>query len=357
MHTEPLVSVCVPTYNDGEFLAQSLQSIVAQTYHNLEIIVGDDASIDNTTDIVCGFDDSRIRYYRNSKNLGQFENVNHLVQQAKGQYVAVYHSDDVYTPQIIEKQVNFLQAHPEAGAIFAMNWRMNELGEITGQSKLLKEVSTATCLELADVLPVLLQYKNWLLIGPTFMGRSEVFQKVGFFSSNFSIAGDFEMWLRILTTFKIAVLDEPLMYYRQGSTQVSYGYQYLRTFEEHFFTIVDHYLADESLANRLDRTVLTEYTFHRRDDETFRAANYVIQGKVAQAEALLQHPYPWRTFLTSNLWKRKLRVLLLRTLIQVGLTFGMIRSLARVLLWTEYGRPFSSTSELAPTCQKKCFDP
>src|SRR5512134_2925323 len=98
----PLVSVCVPTYNDGPFLRQCLQSLAAQTYPNLEILVGDDASSDDTPAIVAGASAASKRpicYERNTVNLGQFDNVNALIARARGTYIAVYHSDDVYTPQ------------------------------------------------------------------------------------------------------------------------------------------------------------------------------------------------------------------------------------------------------------------
>ncbi|RIK43958.1 MAG: glycosyl transferase family 2, partial [Chloroflexi bacterium] len=124
----PLVSVCVPTYNDAPFLAQSLQSIVQQTYRQLEILIGDDASTDDTAAVVAAFDDPRIRYIRNTANLGQFENVNALIRRATGDYIAIYHSDDVYTPQIVAREAAFLQSHPQVGAVFALDWRIDERG-------------------------------------------------------------------------------------------------------------------------------------------------------------------------------------------------------------------------------------
>jgi glycosyltransferase involved in cell wall biosynthesis len=334
----PLVSVCIPTYNDAMFLSQSLQSIVNQTYQNLEIIIGDDASTDDTYAVVHRFQDSRISYRKNCNNLGQFDNVNSLVQRATGKYITVYHSDDVYDPSIIEKEVNFLEANLSAGAVFTMNWRIDQSGEIIGKSELLKEVKSGQCLSLSEVLPILLQYKNRLLIGPSFMGRAEVFPAVGLFSSEFSIAGDFEMWLRILTVFKIGILAEPLISYRRGVTQVSYDYQRLRTFEDHFFVIIDQYLQREDLKSSLDPVSLQEYVFHRCDDETFRAANFVIQGNLEQAQQLLsQRAYPWQTFTVPRLQRRKLRVLLLRGLLHISLALGAVRPLSKFLVQFEYG--------------------
>jgi len=333
----PLVSICVPTYNDAPFLLQSLESILRQTYSHLEILVGDDGSTDDTPEIVQSLQDPRIHYHRNGTNLGQFVNVNRIIQRARGAYIAIYHSDDVYEPQIVEKEVGFLEAHPEAGAVFALDQWIDADGWVFGETRLPRGIRANTCLGLAEVLPVLLRHKNCLLRAPTFMGRAEVFRRVGLFNTtDFDIAGDLEMWLRILTVFKIAILDEHLMRYRSGGTQVSSRYNSLRTFEEHFFPLIDLYLAMEGWAAAMDQASLTEYAFHRCDDETVRAANLIIRGDSAGAWKLLQRPYPWQTLLTS-VRRRKLRVLLLRALMQSALAIGAVRPLARLLVWTEYG--------------------
>lgn len=338
MDALPLISICVPSYNDGEFLRQSLLSIIAQSYPKLEILVADDASTDDTAAIVRALGDPRIQYHRNEKNLGQFENVNSALRRARGKYVAVYHSDDLYEPSIVEKESAFLEAHPEAGAVFALDRRIDADGNILGVTPVLPGVATGTSLGLQDLMPILMRHKNRLIRGPTFMARREIFNTVGWFNgTDYDIAGDFEMYLRITTAFKIGILGEHLMRYRRGRTQVSTKYEYLRTCEEHFFPIMDKFLARPEIAVGLDPAAYLEYEFHRCDDRTFRATNWVIRGDVAQATELLRHPYPWRALLADNRRRRKLRVIFLRTVVRVGLAFGARRLLARFLAWFEYG--------------------
>lgn len=338
----PLVSVCVPTYNDAPFLAQSLQSIVQQTYRQLEILIGDDASTDDTAAVVAAFDDPRIRYIRNAANLGQFENVNALIRRATGDYIAIYHSDDVYTPQIVAREAAFLQSHPQVGAVFALDWRIDERGAVVGQTRLLPEVRAGSALGPAELLPVLLRHKNRVFRAPTFMGRAELLRQVGGFSTQHDTSGDFEMWLRLLNAAPLAILGEYLMYYRRGPSQVSARYDRRRVAEDQFFVIMDRYLAaywaKQGPAISIDAAALTEYAFHRCDDQTFRAANLILLGRYAEAAQLLAAPFPWRTFLqrTADLQRRKLAVCLLRALMAAALRLGAQVPLARMLPYTGY---------------------
>ena len=329
----PLVSVCIPTYRDARFLSQSLGSIVNQTYPNLEILVGDDASPDNTAEVVGAFQDLRIRYLRNQVNLGQFENVNHLMSQCRGKYIAVYHSDDYYDPEIVRKEAAFLEAHPEVGAVFALDQRVDDSGRIIGRMKLMPEIRTNTALAFSEIFPVLLRHRNRIFRTPTFMCRAEVLRAAGGFSSSYEIAGDLEMWLRIARLAPIAILNEYLMCYRRGSSQVSSGYERLRTHEDHFFVIMDQFMNSLPRGTSLDPDVLLEYEYHRRADQTVRALNYIRLGKLEEARELLNHPFPWRTLLipTADLFRRKLTLIIKRFVVKLALGFGGQRLLTPFL--------------------------
>jgi glycosyltransferase involved in cell wall biosynthesis len=317
---------------------QSLASIVRQTYANLEILVADDASTDNTAQIVQSCTDPRLKYHRNSRNLGQFANVNSTIQRAHGEFICVYHSDDVYDPTIVEKEVAFLEGHPEAGAVFTLNRRIDAENRFLGQTTLLAEVPPNTCLGLQEVMRVLVRNKNRLLCAPTFMGRAFMFKRIGLFNeTDYDTSSDLEMWLRILTEFKVAILNEHLISYRKGKSQVSARYNLLRTCEDHLFQILESYLEKPGVRESIDASSWTEYAFHRCDDDTFRAVNYLIRGEADEARRLLRCPYPWRTLLVKNWRRRKVRVLLLRALLRTGLALGARRPLAKLLIRTEYG--------------------
>ncbi len=137
---EPLVSVCVPTYNKARYLRKSLDSIINQTYGNLEIIVSDNPSTDNTEEMVKSFTDERMKYYRNPTNIGCYNNYNRCLKVATGEFVAFYHSDDIYELSIVEKEVESLQNHTDVAAVFTPDTLLNENDKVIAKTNILKEL-------------------------------------------------------------------------------------------------------------------------------------------------------------------------------------------------------------------------
>ena len=109
--TKSLVSIITPTYNCGRFIAETIRSVQAQTYTDWEMIIFDDCSTDGTYKIVEGYakDDSRIRYYRNATNSGAAVTRNNALRAAAGRWIAFLDSDDLWTPDKLEKQIGFMQ--------------------------------------------------------------------------------------------------------------------------------------------------------------------------------------------------------------------------------------------------------
>src|SRR5262245_31542900 len=108
----PLVSIIVPVFNGEKYLRESLDSILAQTYPRIEILVMNDASTDSTLDIIETYGD-RLRHYSQTHNKRQYQNVNEGLSMVQGTYIAVYHADDVYEPLIVQKEVEFFENHQE----------------------------------------------------------------------------------------------------------------------------------------------------------------------------------------------------------------------------------------------------
>ena len=108
MQKEPLISVVIPTYNRANTILQSVNSVLNQTYKNIELIVVDDCSTDDTEKIIAGIQDSRVKFYRLEKNSGACAARNLGIEKASGKYIAFNDSDDKWLPEKLEKQLSFL---------------------------------------------------------------------------------------------------------------------------------------------------------------------------------------------------------------------------------------------------------
>lgn len=104
-----LVSVIMPSYNTAQYIEESIKSVCAQTYTNWELIIVDDCSTDNTDEIVASIKDERIRYLKNEKNCGAAVSRNRALREAKGKWIAFLDSDDLWEPNKLELQINFMQ--------------------------------------------------------------------------------------------------------------------------------------------------------------------------------------------------------------------------------------------------------
>jgi len=255
----PFVTIGIPSYNSDKYIKNCIESILRQTYPNFEIIVSDNGSTDNTEEIVLSFKDPRIKFYRNERNLFCYGNCNRIIGLAKGEFLAIYHSDDVYEPTIVEEQVKFLQTHKGTMAVFTEGHIINSRGEIIGSWDFPEVLSGIDILDFKTAFNNTLKFRNFLIFSSA-MFVKRVFTEVGPFKEEdfFFItdeewlnllekynmkgktftANDLEMWLRILQRFPIGILHKKLMSYRihpnQGTFEHSTGY-------ENFFIVMDYY--------------------------------------------------------------------------------------------------------------------
>jgi glycosyltransferase involved in cell wall biosynthesis len=285
-HLWPLVSVIVPVFNGERYLRESLDSLLAQTYPRFEILVMDDASTDSTADILASYKD-RITTHRQPRNGGQFTNVNDGILRARGEYVAVYHADDIYEPTIVEREVAFLQAYPEAAAVFSLSVFIDVLGRECGRVRVPAEVKVGGPVDHRMILHALLLHKNTFICGPTSMVRASVYKDVGPYREDvFGIASDLEMWVRIAEKRPIGILDEYLHRYRFGHGNLSQKYYRHRTELERYFHIMD-----ECLRRRGSDTVVADamaaFEAYRAEDYLMIAVNlYILDRRTESAETL-----------------------------------------------------------------------
>jgi glycosyltransferase involved in cell wall biosynthesis len=302
----PLVSIVVPSFNGAPWLREALDSLLAQTYPNIEILLLDDASTDETPAIAAEYED-RIRYIRQPQNMGIYDNVNIGIADAKGEFIATYHADDIYLPNIVEEQIAYLQAHPEVGAVFASDILVDANGREYGRIKLPKEVRGDRPLPYPVVLNTLLSYKNNFLVCPTAMVRASVHRDVGVYRQDkYRNTSDLEMWLRIAERYPIAVLEAHLMKYRHFHGNSSQRYHRLRTDVENYFLIMDEYLErDRRLATP---EALASYEAHRSKDRLWAAMSHYIKGELPEGRRALRDAHLGPILRSGHVQRRLLAI-------------------------------------------------
>jgi glycosyltransferase involved in cell wall biosynthesis len=120
MPSQPRVSICIPSYNSEEFIAATLESILAQTFADFEVVIADDKSTDRTIPIIKDFNDTRIRLVENEQNLGLGRNWNKVLSCAQGEYVKLLGDDDLLYPECLARQVAELEQPANASAVLAI---------------------------------------------------------------------------------------------------------------------------------------------------------------------------------------------------------------------------------------------
>ena len=272
----PFVSILVPVKDGALYLRESLDSLLAQTWHAREIIVLDDASTDATPEILASYGPA-LRTVRQSATLGIYDNVNTGLPLARGDLVAVYHADDVYLPTIVEREIEAFRAHPEVGAVFCLDTWIDAQGREYGRLELPPDIPLGRPLAFAEVVNALLARKNIFLVCPTSMVRAELYRRIGGYrQSLFKNSSDLDCWLRLAREAPLLVLPEYLVRYRHFHGSSSHRYHHMRTEPERTFAILDHHLAAGAEAVATSRA-LREYEAHRAEDLLLIAATHYIQ--------------------------------------------------------------------------------
>lgn len=202
--TDDLISVIIPTYNRAGVLGRSIQSVLAQTYTNLELLIIDDCSDDGTQELVKEFKDERIRYYRNEENLGASVSRNRGISLAKGKFIAFQDSDDEWLPQKLDRLLDAWkkEGNEAAGMIY------HEMKE-QGSESFIPSRDIPLEWKSGDMFCHLLLYP---LIGATAsLIKRSCLDELGGFNEKLESLEDYELYLRMAKNYQILFVGEPLM--------------------------------------------------------------------------------------------------------------------------------------------------
>lgn len=199
----------MPAYNAEAFVDEAIESILSQTFTDLELIIVDDASTDQTWDIITkhAADDPRVRVFRNTTNLGAAGSINRGIDLATAPLIGRMDADDVSEPTRFEKQVNELRANPHYAVLGTFASHTNEQGKIIGFS------ATGPRSE-ADFNILREAGKATLVFGGTALFTKELFERVGGFDSSLRTAEDLELFDRMADHGPIVTIPETLLQYR-----------------------------------------------------------------------------------------------------------------------------------------------
>ncbi len=201
------VSICLTTYNRAPVLPLTLDSLLAQSYGDFELIISDDCSTDGTEEICRYYQarDRRVRYFRNSKNLKMPGNLNAAIERANGSYISNVHDGDIYREDLIAKWKEALDSVPDA--LFVFN--AYDAVDPDGSHKLYEEPfeTRVPGVHIANIYFRGLTCCVW----GTVMARSAAYTEFGLFDPAFGFISDVDMWLRLAKGREVAYVAEPLI--------------------------------------------------------------------------------------------------------------------------------------------------
>lgn len=211
LREQVFVSVVMSSYNHAEYVGKAIESVLKQTYHNLELLIADDGSTDNSAEVISCYDDSRITFTRFEENTA-FAGWEDVMSKAKGKYIACIGSDDMWEPDLLEKYISFLEEHEEYGCCFCVPRVIDEndnpiedgdWDDIFNRANRTKE----------EWFRLIYKEGN-CICAPSMCIRRDLFERLGGFRFQYRQLQDYELWLRLLQITNIYIYPERLVKYR-----------------------------------------------------------------------------------------------------------------------------------------------
>ncbi|MEP0917141.1 glycosyltransferase [Leptolyngbya sp. DQ-M1] len=314
----PVISVIIPVFNGEHTITETVQSVLNQTFTELEIIVIDDGSQDSTLSVVSSITDTRVKVF-SYDNAGVSTSRNRGFAHATGEYISFLDADDLWTPNKLEAQYQALQLHPQAAV--AYSW----VDYIDQDGKFFRSANHVTA--NGNIYEQLL-LNNLLENGSNPLIRRQAFADVGGFDPTLAFGEDWEMWLRLSARYEFVAVPSPQVLYRMSSNSVSCNVQRmetgsLRMLEKAFSQAPQslQYLKRNAIAN------LYHYL-------TFKA----FEGSPKRQNGLIAARFFWNAIANNPSmllgWKTVLRVLAkisLVTLLPPGHSYAAIKAAKRIV--------------------------
>jgi glycosyltransferase involved in cell wall biosynthesis len=303
----PKVSVCVPVYNNDSTIKDTIQSLLLQTYSNIEILVVDNASTDKTALVLKSIEHKRLKVFSFTDHLTMEANVERAIELASGEYIAVFHGDDIYSPEIIAKEVCYLEKNADAAAVFTLGISIdiegNFLENYPNPPEIEALASGSRSYEFMDIFKLILRDYNFLIC-PTAMVRAHIYRnlEVRWNNGKFKTSADLGVWMGILEKYTIGILPDRLIFNRHsGANRYSERARFLNTNKADFFLVLENYISRPEVAEFLTFEDICNYNFLVFQDNVLRGLNAIIANDYSLASELFSFtPIRMNNFFKNN---------------------------------------------------------
>lgn len=217
------ISVLLPVYNGGEYLKQSLQSLLNQQFTDFEILIIDDCSTDESFNYLQSILDPRISLFKNEQNRGLFFNLNYLVGRSKSPLIKLWAQDDIMYPQCLERFVDFHKQYPHIGFSYSNRDIVDEQGKIKENNRVDNTPSI-----ISTALHSKITYYTGSIAGniANVCISKKALETVGLFNEQMKISADFDMWVRLARHHETGFIREKLIQLRDHDKQLSRDEKY-----------------------------------------------------------------------------------------------------------------------------------
>ena len=238
---QPLVSVCIPTYNNAEYIKETIECVLKQTYNNIELIVVDDQSKDDTVAVIKSIEDDRLKLYINEENLGMSGNWNRCMELCTGEYIKLICADDLIHETLIEKEVAAMEQHPEVLLVESDTQFVDKNGKAKG---FYKRYRKSGVVEGREISKVCVRTRDQFGAPLANLIRRSAYEQCGGFDPSFFYIVDYDFFMTIAKRGKVYIIHEPLNYFRirydsntgqvmGGGKEEAYIAEHRKLFEKH----------------------------------------------------------------------------------------------------------------------------
>jgi glycosyltransferase involved in cell wall biosynthesis len=295
----PKVTICIPAYNAGNYIGEALDSLLAQTYRDIEIIVSDNYSTDNTREVVESFQNQGVQLVtcplppiKTGSPLDNcrscIQNWDSLLERGSGEYVGIYHADDVFEPDIVQKQVLFLNRHLDCSGVFVLARHMSDLGKLLQDNQELPFLEREQKFNQLELISSILHHRHYFSSSGPLL-RRECWSKAGRLDAEtFELACDTEFWIRLAGIGPIGVLNERLVRYRlnpgQGSAAGQKIYHYRRWPS---LLVLEAYLEKTEIKSKITVNDYAHFAVKQAVDNLRIALNFMKDDLRTEAKSIL----------------------------------------------------------------------